>query len=78
MMVLSRYAINEKTSITGRYSEENLDNGGGEAQKWTVAPHYSFTDNLAGRIEFSRIDYTNNPSGKEEVDYLAVEAMFTF
>ncbi len=78
MMVLARYAINEKTSITGRYSEENLDSGGGEAQKWTVAPHYSFTDNLAGRIEFSRIDYTNNPSGKEEVDYLAVEAMFTF
>ena len=27
MMALARYALNEKSSITGRYSEENLDDG---------------------------------------------------
>jgi hypothetical protein len=75
VMVLGRYAINENSSITGRYSEENLDDGRG-AEKWSVAPQYSFTDNLAGRIEYSRTDYVG--IGVDEVDFFALEAMFTF
>ncbi|MBT5378151.1 MAG: porin [Opitutae bacterium] len=75
VMVLGRYAINENSSITGRYSEENLDDGRG-AEKWSVAPQYSFTDNLAGRIEYSRTDYVG--TGVDEVDFFALEAMFTF
>ena len=81
IMVLARYAINEKSSITGRYTEEQVDptatTGAQEAKKWSVAPHYSFTDNLAGRIEYSRTDYTG-VTGKDEVDFFAIEAMFTF
>jgi hypothetical protein len=75
VMVLGRYAINENSSITGRYSEENLDDGRG-SEKWSVAPQYSFTDNLAGRIEYSRTDYVG--TGVDEVDFFALEAMFTF
>jgi hypothetical protein len=75
VMVLGRYAINENSSITGRYSEENLADGRG-SEKWSVAPQYSFTDNLAGRIEYSRTDYVG--TGVDEVDFFALEAMFTF
>ena len=76
LMGLARYAINEKSTITGRYSEENLDDGRA-TEKWTVAPAYSFTDNLAGRIEYSRTEYTN-VANVDEVEFFAVEAMFTF
>ncbi len=76
LMGLARYAINEKSSITGRYSEENLDDGRA-TEKWTVAPTYSFTDNLAGRIEYSRTEYTGVAT-LDEVEFFAVEAMFTF
>ena len=76
LMGLARYALNEKSSITGRYSEENL-NDGRATEKWTIAPTYSFSDNLAGRIEYSRTEYTG-VANMDEVELFAVEAMFTF
>ena len=76
MMGLARYALNEKSSITGRYSEENL-NDGRATEKWTIAPTYSFSDNLAGRIEYSRTEYTG-VADMDEVELFAIEAMFTF
>ena len=75
-MFLAHYAIDNNLSITARYSEEELDNGDG-SEKWTISPKYSFTDNLAGRIEYSRTDLEENGT-TEEVDFISVEAMFTF
>ena len=75
-MFLAHYAIDNNLSITARYSEEELNNGDG-SEKWTIAPKYSFTDNLAGRIEYSRTDLKEGGTS-DDVDFFSVEAMFTF
>ena len=75
-ILLAHYSINNNLSITGRYAEQELENGDG-SEKFTIAPKYSFTDNFAGRIEYSRSDITESGT-EDEVDFFSVEAMFTF
>ena len=75
-LFLAHYAIDNNLSITARYSEEDLDTGDG-SQKWTFSPKYSFTDNFAGRMEYSRTDREQGGTD-EDVDFFAVEAIFTF
>jgi hypothetical protein len=75
-LLLAHYAANNNLSVTARFAEEDLDTGD-ESKKWTISPKYSFTDNFAGRLEYSRTDLEKSGT-EEEVDFFSVEAIFTF
>ena len=75
-LLLAHYAANDNLSFTARYAEEDLDTGD-DSKKWTISPKYSFTDNFAGRLEYSRTDLEQGGTS-EDVDFFSVEAIFTF
>ena len=72
-MLMGNYSVNEKVGLTLRYSQVEEDNLDYEADKFTISPSYSFSDNLLGRIE-----YSTGEVGADDVDYFSIEALFTF
>ena len=79
-MVMANYAYSDVASVTGRFSDINVDVGANEAldgTKITLAHNYAFSDNLAVCVEVSQIDGENNGTDAE-VTSAAVELLFTF
>ena len=76
-MFMANYAITDSAAITLRYSEADYtDNGATVAvDKFTISPSYTFTDDLAGLVEFSSYDVVG---GTEPDDLFAVELIYTF
>ena len=72
-MLMANYAATDKFGVTLRYSEVDEDFGSYEADKFTVAPSYSITDNLMGRLE-----YSFGEENMVDVDYFGVQAVWTF
>ena len=72
-MAMANYAATEKCSLTLRYSEIDEDSGPFEADKFTIAPSYSITDNLLGRVE-----YSFGEENGTDVEYLALQVLWTF
>ncbi len=72
-MLMGNYSFTEKADITLRYSDVDEDNLAYEADKFTVASSYSITDNLLGRVE-----YSIGEADGSDVDYFAVQALWTF
>jgi len=75
-LLLANYDFGNGFGLTGRYSaqEDDLRGGGKLADftQWTIAPSYTFSDNLSGLFELSLID--------EGTDYnaFAFELIYTF
>ncbi len=72
-LLLGTYAVNDKTSLTVRYSEVDADGTDLDLDKFTVSPSYAVTDNLSARVEYSTGEYNGN-----DVDVFAVEGILTF
>jgi len=71
-MVLADYDYTDKIGVAVRLSKEEVDTNN-DYEKITIAPNYSFTDNLGAILEFSDVE-SNNVDSNE----IAVELTYTF
>ena len=81
-LIMGNYSFGNSLAATLRYSqaEEDMNSAGAnyKAEKFTLSPSYSFTDNLLGVIEYSTGEYEVAGGAGVDVDFFAVEALFTF
>ena len=71
-LVLADYDYNDKIGVAIRLSKEEIA-ANNDYEKLTIAPNYSFTDNLGAILEFSDIEVNNVDSNQ-----VAVELTYTF
>jgi len=71
-MVLADYDYTDKIGVAIRLSKEEIS-ATNDYEKVTIAPNYSFTDNLGAILEFSDVE-SNNVDSNE----IAVELTYTF
>jgi hypothetical protein len=71
-LFLADYDITDKLGVALRVSSNELD-GGGDYEKFTIAPNYSITDSLGAIVEYSDIDDAGTDS-----NIFAVELLYTF
>jgi hypothetical protein len=80
-LVMGNYSFGNSLAATLRYSQSDEDlnaDGSYEGSKFTISPSYSFTDNLLGVIEYSTGEYNVAGAGDVDVDFFAIEGIFTF
>ncbi len=80
-LIMGNYSFGNSLAATLRYSqaEEDLNmDGSYEGSKFTISPSYSFTDNLLGVIEYSTGEYDVAGAGDVDVDFIALQGIFTF
>jgi hypothetical protein len=81
-LIMGNYSFGNSLAATLRYSQAeedlNMDDGSFEASKFTISPSYSFTDNLLGVIEYSTGEYNVRGEGDIDVDFIALQGLFTF
>jgi hypothetical protein len=81
-LIMGNYSFGNSLAATLRYSQAeedwNMDGGSFEASKFTISPSYSFTDNLLGVIEYSTGEYNVAGAGDIDVDFIALQGLFTF
>jgi len=71
-LVLADYDYTDKIGVAVRLSKEEVG-ANNDYEKITIAPNYSFTDNLGAIIEFSDVESNNEDSNE-----IAVELTYTF
>ena len=76
-LFMANYAFTDSAAITLRYSEADYTDTGATVtvDKFTISPSYTFTDDLAGLVEYSSYDVEG---GAEPDDLFAVELIYTF
>jgi hypothetical protein len=81
-LIMGNYSFGNSLAATLRYSqaEEDMNSAGAnyKAEKFTLSPSYQFTENLLGVIEYSTGEYEVAGGAGVDVDFFAVEALFTF
>ena len=80
-LIMGNYSFGNSLAATLRYSQAEEDkntDGSYEGSKFTISPSYSFTDNLLGVIEYSTGEYNVAGAGDFDVDFIAIQGLFTF
>jgi len=72
-LILADYDVNDKLGVAVRLSSNEMINGGGDYDKFTIAPNYALTDSLGAILEYSDVD----AAGTDSEEY-AVELTYTF
>ncbi len=75
-ILFANYTFSDKVSSTFRISGEEMSDGGPKFTKYTVAPAYALTANLAIRAEYSYYSYSNYTSS--DASFFGVQAILKF
>jgi hypothetical protein len=75
-LLFANYTFSDKVSSTFRVSGEEMADGGPKFTKYTIAPAYALTANLAVRAEYSYYNYSNYSSS--DASFFGVQLVLKF